>query len=203
MTVIDFTKLTPWQVGAITALATLLAAFVAAMGAYIVARVNAVAARQLAQDNARRDHLWSVAAPFLKRVEADCPRLVKAAQALASYRISGDPDLAVSKGWPSNSTDDRKKFLDAMGRLYKFNTTYGTVGPDVQSLCSRTEAMTSARDRLVKARAESNGTLMAAYMVLSEGPREMYDGASVREAVNEVLEATTKLRIAVEDFVYK
>jgi hypothetical protein len=200
---IDFTKLTGGQIALLTSAGVVVASVVAALGAFIVAKVNARSARLLARVTAKREHYRVVAEPFLTRVEADVPRLVKAAQAVARLYLHAAGLLEGFQAKLTQPEEEKRRFREAMRRLYTFNAFYSDLSPAVRSLFTRDAAMSAAHERLLKARRDADGLLEASFDDLINGVTDRYEPDEMDKSVNAVLDATLALRIAVEDFIYR
>src|SRR4051812_25295694 len=67
----DLTALSGGQIAVLGGLFTLLSALTAATTAVIVAKINAIAARTLARQNARREYARKTLEPLVERLDSD------------------------------------------------------------------------------------------------------------------------------------
>ena len=87
---VDLTKLTPGQIAAVTAGATLLAAVLAGFFALVVSIVNAWSANRIARRNSKRDYMLKAFQPFFSCVENDMYLLREMAVALAEVVVPAE-----------------------------------------------------------------------------------------------------------------
>ena len=208
---IDLTKIQPWQVAAFTALGALAAgivgacaavgvAFVNAVAAHRLAKVNAAAALRLANQNARRDYYLKVLTACMDRFEADAPRLIELSQMCSRIRAAARAADDSPKLFASTAEHDYNRAKAITGELFYFPKIFSDTNVQLQSVLRQDEAVEIAYMELIAARWELDAEVS---MILSKEHSLIVETSPVRDHVNRTIEAIVRLRIAMENFVYR
>lgn len=196
---LDVTALSSGQLAIFGAIATLAAAGIAAAAGLSVAWVNSRAAFRLAKETAKRDYYLSVFKTCLDRFEADIPRMVELSQMCARLRLrASSPDMAI--GRIATASQDYERAIDLRSQLAHFPTIFSDVNVQLRAFIERDPRVAETYRALAEARERLD---MTVNLHLSKDDKVISEASHVRKYVNETIDAILRLRIAMEDFIYR
>jgi hypothetical protein len=200
----DLTHLSTGQVALIGAAATVSAAIIASVAALTVAVVNHYAARRLALITTKREYFKSVLEPFLVRLEADVPPLMRLVQ-LQNRRALRFSDTGMLRQTVIESAvvDDAEK--DGITRnLYRFGLTpLDDLPAPIRSILDSEPDLQIAFLSLTQARADCDVEGHILDDAIAAKKLDEIDASDFKNSVNNTVELTFRFRQAAERFLFK